>query len=469
MSSRKKSFTKLKRTNSRLNNLRTKEKNKTIGKFKKNENRVNKKHDRKENEQNRMNKRHDRKENENRMNKRKENENRMNKKKENESKFNKRKEKVIPAENRHKPTSHEFDKNSPSTLKKRNKAKEKIEPLSRLKEIFYQMKNFDQQVEESEDYSQVEGSNGSEVVAEDYSQVEGSNGSEEEHGISEKEHRIHKEKHGISEKEHKIHKEEHKISENSQSKNHEDLKSDVKYDFLNDAQALDDEISFLGYLINIPEHDKSLIIFLIEKISQFIIKKSVPSKKRVIFVNICFKLLDILEIKRSILNLKICYILIHLPIFIPLYLQLVKIYKFAYNLENKEIITNQKRINYEKIKIPSNLLKSVQLKEFILEESLALLFTNLNIISNSMGFPEVAEPIIKSLKDGSEKGSLSASELSASEKGSLTSDLDLKDFLTRLEKQIDLIKSKRAGLTPECHQDMVDFEKVTGKMIDQAE
>lgn len=213
-------------------------------------------------------------------------------------------------------------------------------------------------------------------------------------------------------------------------------------DFLKDKEALAQEISYFGHLIGDPEHDKALVIFMAENIS-----KCCDKKNMVMFLTICFRLFENIDMKRSIFVLRMLMILTKLDSFVPVTVQLIKIYKIGFQHEFSD--STDKIIDYERLKLSSDVLKSVQLKEFVLEESLALLFANLNSISNCLGFPEFAEPVISALKEN------------------VTDDnFDLKDFLKRIQTQIELIRQKRTGLSFVCHEDLVEFEKSTTKMIE---
>lgn len=213
-------------------------------------------------------------------------------------------------------------------------------------------------------------------------------------------------------------------------------------EFLKDKEALAQEISYFGHLVNDLEYDKALVVFFVENISKYCVKKNM-----VTFLTICFRLFENIDMKKSIFILKLLMVLTKLDSFVPVTVQLIKIYKIADKHDCSS--STDKNIDYNRLKLSTDVLQSVQLREFVLEESLALLFANLNSISNCLGFPEFAEPVICSLKE------------------IVTDDhFDLKDFLNRIQSQINLIKTKRTGLSIVCHEDLVEFEKSTAKMIE---
>lgn len=207
-------------------------------------------------------------------------------------------------------------------------------------------------------------------------------------------------------------------------------------------EIIKEEISFFGYIIKQPEYDKSLVIFIAEIISKFSQKHNLS-----VFINICFKLLDDITLKKSIFQLRIIFILSQIPFYIPMSIQIIKIYEIAQKLNNSE--TCNKQIDLDKLKLTKDILESVDLKNFLLEESLAILFANLNCISDSVGFPEVSSPIIEFLRS----------------KFNEKDDFDLKDFLNRIENQSQKIQKKRKNLIFKNYDDFVEFEKATPKMI----
>ncbi|ELA46720.1 hypothetical protein VCUG_01806 [Vavraia culicis subsp. floridensis] len=204
--------------------------------------------------------------------------------------------------------------------------------------------------------------------------------------------------------------------------------------------VIKEEISYLGYLVKQKEYDRSLCAFMVENISKCIGNNNLTS-----FLNIMFKLVEIISIKKSVYHLKIIQSILRIPFYIPLGLKLIELFKMGIAIKDTKAIG--KKVDYSKVKLTTEYLKSEELKEFILEESLALLFAHLNSISDSLGFPEVSYHVLKELKEIKEDN------------------IDLKDLIERIEGQVDVIKNKRKGIKFISEKDIREFELSTNKMV----
>ncbi|ELQ74676.1 putative protein involved in nuclear export of pre-ribosomes [Trachipleistophora hominis] len=205
-------------------------------------------------------------------------------------------------------------------------------------------------------------------------------------------------------------------------------------------EMVKEEVSYLGYLIKQKEYDRSLCVFMIENISKCIGSNNLKS-----FLNIVFKLLEVVSIKKSVFHLKIIQSVLRIPFYIPLARKLIELFKLGIAIKDTKTIG--KKIDYSKIKLTTEYLRSEELKGFILEESLALLFAHLNSISDSLGFPEISYHVLKELKEINEDN------------------IDLKDLIERIERQVDLITNKRKGIKFVSEKDIREFELSTSKMV----
>lgn len=203
---------------------------------------------------------------------------------------------------------------------------------------------------------------------------------------------------------------------------------------------LKEEISYLGYLVKQKEFDRTLSSFMIE-----IISKCIDSTTLANFLNIVFRLLEVTSLKQSVFHLKIIQNLLNISFYIPVGLKLLSLFKLT--LKMNELTKINKKVDYEKIKVTSEYLSSEELKSFISEESLALLFTHLNSISDSLGFPEISCHILRELKEIKEDN------------------MDLKDLIERVEEQVAIITEKRKGVAFTNEKDIREFELSTNKMI----
>lgn len=250
-------------------------------------------------------------------------------------------------------------------------------------------------------------------------------------------------------KENKTPQKKEKIGEEPVSKLKEIFYNGKDEDMIKDFEniltrdILKEEISFFGYIVKQKEYDRALVIFLAENITKHATKQNL-----IVFLNICFtRIFCEIRLKKSIFLLRLLLILTKIENYIPMSIQLINIYKIAQ--KSNPVGTTDKNIDFDRLKLTTEILESSQLKDFLLEESLALLFANLNSISNCSGFPEISEPIILSLKN------LQTDD-----------DLDLYDFIDRIKSQKLMIEKKRQDFSFTCYEDLVEFEKSTAKMIE---
>lgn len=137
----------------------------------------------------------------------------------------------------------------------------------------------------------------------------------------------------------------------------------------------------------------------------------------------------------------------------------MNILRLAVNIRNVEKIG--RKVSFDKIKLPSEWLHSKELKEFLIEDCLAMLFVWMNGLSDSLGFPEVVHCCLEELRKIYEENCNNNFKDVVCEY-----EEDLKDLIGRVEKQVKIVDEKRKDFKFGSVMDVREFEKSIGKMIE---
>ncbi|EPR79601.1 hypothetical protein SLOPH_1649 [Spraguea lophii 42_110] len=152
------------------------------------------------------------------------------------------------------------------------------------------------------------------------------------------------------------------------------------------------EMDTLYNIIMDKEYNLSLSIYFIDVLSLNMNSKHVTD-----FINLLFKIISCKRASKYLIyNLRIIHCILRLKYFIPLTVELLVILKNSIKLKSN--ITG-KKISYENIKIDSDRVDSLEYRNFVISESLKLLFSHINSFSNTLAFPELSKIVMEELKN----------------------------------------------------------------------
>lgn len=161
--------------------------------------------------------------------------------------------------------------------------------------------------------------------------------------------------------------------------------------FVEERKNIPDEISGFKRLISDPNFEKAQFVFYTD-----ILCKTVRTPNELnLLLPVLFDFIDNnLNLRSSILILRIVKNLIMKNSFIPLSFYLCKILKLAINMKVKK---GDKKFSYDSIRLSSDDLNTEELQMFIIRECVVLIKKQCHNFSNSIGFPEYASVICNEL------------------------------------------------------------------------
>jgi hypothetical protein len=212
-------------------------------------------------------------------------------------------------------------------------------------------------------------------------------------------------------------------------------------------EELLNEMKFLDQLVKSKDYELRLSIFLIEVL---ISCHKVDICKLAEIVNGIMKKKD--NYKHSIYKLRIVKGMADIGgrHYIPLFHYISEILERCMGLTN--LVSGNVKFNYDMVKVGSDLLKTVEHRDFVINQSIGILLHHLNTVSANIGFPEFSYFVvkkIKSLKLGDEYRTL------------------LDKFIQKVEAQSEYIGEERKRINASIleNKDIHRFEKGVKRMF----